>query len=64
MRDKNRIKPFLNKLELLWTNSYDLRFGQIICLLQNRMDRDDVFYPEEEEWIKALDDLLKDYQLI
>jgi len=64
MRDKNRIKLFLDKLELLWINSYDLRFGQIICLLQNKMNKDDIFYPEEEEWTKALDSLLKDYQLL
>ncbi len=58
MRDKNRIKPFLNKLEELWVNKPDLRFGQIVYLLQNEMYTDDIFYPEENEWEKAIDRLI------
>mgnify|MGYP001069740887 CR=1 FL=1 len=30
MRDINRIKPFLEKLEEIWKKYPDLRFGQLI----------------------------------
>ena len=50
MRDKNRIKPFLNKLEELWLLNPDYRFGQIIYLLADDIGRD-IFFPEEKEWL-------------
>lgn len=53
MRDKKRIKPFLNKVEELWLKYPDLRFGQIIYLLADDIKRD-IFFPEEEEWLKAI----------
>lgn len=58
MRDVNRIKPLLYKLEKLWLKEPDLRFGQIICLLQNQMYTDDIFYIEEDELEKAIDELI------
>lgn len=58
MRNKNRINPFLNKLEKLWLKEPDLRFGQIVCLLQNIMNVDDIFFPEENEWERAIDKLI------
>ena len=30
MRDKNRIRPFLNKIAEEWENHPDLRFGQFV----------------------------------
>lgn len=59
MRNKNRIKPFLNKLEELWLQNPDLRFGQIIYLIANVIQRD-IFFPEEKEWEQAIDSLIKD----
>lgn len=50
MRDKCKIKPFLNKLEELWLFHSDLRFGQIIYLLADDIGRD-IFFPEEKEWL-------------
>ena len=48
MRDKNRIHPFLEKLEEIWKENPDLRFGQlIVCTLG-----EDPFYIEDD---KALD---------
>lgn len=58
MRDKNRIKPFLNKLEKLWLKYPDYRFGQIIYLLADEIERD-IFFPEEKEWEEAISKLTK-----
>lgn len=58
MRDKNRIKPFLEQLEQLWLQNPDLRFGQLIHLLANEIGRD-IFFPEEEEWIENINKLIK-----
>jgi len=61
MRDKNRIKPFLAKLEEYWLKYPDLRFGQIIYLLAEKIERD-IFFPEEKEWLehiqKGIDDIV------
>jgi len=57
MRDKNRIKPFLQKLEDLWLQYPDLRFGQIIYMLSDKIGRD-IFFPEEKEWEVNIDKLL------
>lgn len=56
MRDKNRIKPFLQKLEKLWLKYPDYRFGQIIYMLADEIGRD-IFFPEEKEWEEAIDKL-------
>ena len=57
MRNPNRIKPFLNKLEELWIIQPDLRFGQIIYILANEIGRD-IFFPEEKEWEEKIDILI------
>lgn len=53
MRDKKRIRPFLEELEKLWLKHPDYRFGQIIYLLADDIGRD-IFFPEEEEWLKHI----------
>ena len=53
MRDKNRIRPFLNKLEELWLQYPDYRFGQIFNLLHRNVSADP-FYLEENEWLKVI----------
>ena len=57
MRDKNRIKPFLDKFAEFWEANPDLRFGQIIYMLAEHLKypNRDVFFPEEEEWTTALE---------
>jgi len=57
VRNPNRIKPFLNKLEELWIIQPDLRFGQIIYILANEIGRD-IFFPEEKEWEEKIDILI------
>ena len=53
MRDIKRINPFLKKVEELWLLNPDLRFGQIIYLLANSINRD-LFFPEETEWLEHI----------
>ena len=58
MRDKNRIKPFLQKVEELWLQYPDLRFGQIIYMITDKIGRD-IFFPEEKEWELIIDKMIK-----
>ena len=57
MRDKNRIKPFLQKLEELWLQHPDYRFSQLINLLHWNINRDP-FYVEEKEWELVINKLI------
>ena len=50
MRNPDRIKPFLNRLEKVWNKVPDWRFGQLISNVFVSMDRDP-FYPEDDEMI-------------
>ena len=59
MRDKNRIKPFLGKIQEFWEIYPDLRFGQIISILSDKMDRD-IFYVEENELLEKFEELIKE----
>lgn len=56
MRDKKRIKPFMEKVQKFWESNPDLRFGQIIYILAESLDYvpRDIFFPEEEEWERAI----------
>lgn len=58
MRDINRIEPFLKELEVLWKQKPDLRFGQLIYILADEIKRD-IFFPEEDEWLKHIRNLTK-----
>lgn len=57
MRDKKRIKPFLETIEKLWLYYPDYRFGQLIYLMAGEIGRD-IFFPEEEEWIDKINGLI------
>jgi hypothetical protein len=61
MRDKNRIKPFVNKLEELWLLYPDYRFGQIIYLLADDIGRD-IFFPEEKEWLVHIENEINKFK--
>ena len=58
MRNPKRIKPFLKKIEKLWLQHPDYRFGQIIHLLASEIGKN-IFFPEEKEWEEKIDNLLK-----
>lgn len=55
MRDKDRIKPFLERLEKVWNKVPDWRFGQLMCNVLNSMPTDP-FFPEDDEMIKYFED--------
>ena len=53
MRDINRIHPFLEKLEEIWSKHPDLRLGQLIsCVVNNGQD---LFYIEDNKLLKLLE---------
>ena len=53
MRDKNRIKPFLEELGKIWEEECpDWRFGQLIINVMEHFG--DPFYFEEEDFLEKL----------
>lgn len=60
MRDKNRIKPTLEKLEKLWLSNPDFRLGQLIMnIIKPEEPNAKIFYIEDDEFLKKLDKLEK-----
>lgn len=47
MRDINRIKPFLEQFEKMWTQNPDYRFGQLVKAIFHNVSGD-MFYAEDE----------------
>ena len=57
MRDKNRIKPFLEELGKIWEEECpDWRFGQLIF---NVFHSRDPFYFEEERFLEEVEKYFK-----
>lgn len=56
MRDKNRIKPFLEELGKLWSRVPDWRFGQLIYNLTRGKS---LFNIEEDELLDIIKDLIE-----
>lgn len=54
MRDKNRIRPFLDKLGDYWGKVPDWRFGQFMVNFLNSLPRDP-FFIEEDEMLEELE---------
>lgn len=59
MRNKNRIKPFLERLEKVWNEVPDWRFGQLMCNVLNSMPIDP-FHIEDKEMIEYFENFLKE----
>jgi hypothetical protein len=55
MRDIKRIPSLLSKLEKLWLMNPDLRFGQLVYLLADRLQCNDIFFPEDDKWEDVID---------
>jgi len=51
MRDPKRIRKFCNRLAEIWECCPDLRFGQFITIVFDKMGKDP-FYIEDEEMLK------------
>jgi uncharacterized protein YihD (DUF1040 family) len=56
MRDPNRIRNILDKLQEIWERYPDLRFGQLIM---NLFKDYELFYMEDEELMQEIEDLIK-----
>jgi uncharacterized protein YihD (DUF1040 family) len=57
MRDINRIDPFMDKLKEFWKQFPDLRFVQLIDIINSRAKKKfnkDLFYLEEDEFLSLL----------
>ncbi len=55
MRDINRIRPFCDRLALVWEKVPDWRFGQLMVnLLGDYVSKEhrDPFFPEDDELIR------------
>lgn len=62
MRNPDRIFPFCNQLAVLWLQYPDLRFGQLMVAYNSYLDiekRKDVFYIEDDEFIKGFEEYIK-----
>lgn len=58
MRDKERIRKFLDELEVEWSKVPDWRFGQLIINVFGTSKKDPWFY-EEKEMIELFQNYFK-----
>jgi len=54
MRDSNRIPELLKVLQTGWEKVPDWRFGQLIENLKRFINKQDLFYIEDDDLINAL----------
>lgn len=60
MRDPERIKPFLKKIEEQWMDNTDFRFGQLImCITKTEESNPKLFHMEEDEFSEKIEILKK-----
>lgn len=60
MRDPKRIKPLLERIEQLWTNNPDFRFGQLIMSITKTGEHNPkLFNMEEEEFLEKINETEK-----
>lgn len=48
MRDIKRIKPFLDRLEIVWNKVPDWRFGQLMVNVLNSLPYDPFYYDDNK----------------
>ena len=61
MRDKDRIKRIIAKFALLWEEMPDMRFCQLVSNITNK---DDIFYVEDTEFEKMLDEMSERFLVV
>lgn len=59
MRDPKRIKPLLMEIEKQWENFPDWRFGQLIENIKRFYNIDDLFYIEDDEMLKLIENFMR-----
>ena len=65
MRDPNRIKPFLEKIEKLWSENPDWRFGQLVInITRTGVINTAIFNMEEDKFIEKMEELKKNEKRI
>lgn len=61
MRNKDRIRPFCDRLAAAWERCPDMRFGQFICnVYADGMVKKDPFYVEDEDSIRLIESFAKE----
>ena len=60
MRDPKRIKPLLMEIEKQWKNFPDWRFGQLIENRKRFYNIDDLFYIEDDEMLKLIENFMRE----
>ena len=63
MRDINRIRPLLNKLEFLWKLYPDWRFGQLVFNISRQLNTNDIFFPEDNKWEEVIDTMIDEQNI-
>lgn len=59
MRNPDRIKRILNKIEAIWVNEPDTRLGQMLVNFAPPRLQNDIFYFEDDELEKELDNKIE-----
>lgn len=59
MRDLKRIKPLLMEIEKQWENFPDWRLGQLIENIKRFYNIDDLFYIEDDEMLKLIENFMR-----
>jgi hypothetical protein len=60
MRDRERIKPVIEKLEKLWLENPDFRLGQLIMgITRTGETNPGLFYMEEDKFLEKLEEFEK-----
>ncbi len=62
MRDINRIPSILVTLGKIWHEKPDLRLGQLICILANKLGYDEPFFMEDDELLNTMKEWLNNYK--
>ena len=60
MRDPKRIKPLLMEIEKQWENFPDWRLGQLIENIKRFYNIDDLFYTEDDEMLKLIENFMRE----
>lgn len=63
MREQSRVPRIMSKLTMIWQLHPDLRFGQLIALVDSRMGEltnTDSFYIEDDAWERLFEEMFEE----
>jgi hypothetical protein len=61
MKNKERIERICDDLKELWLQESELRFGQLIYTLLNKLKKEDIFNIPDEEWRSVIRNQLNEH---